>query len=83
VAREIELKVGIPKEVPAYTVNRICASGMQAIICGVHMLQLDEANFVLAVGTESMSQGPFVLRGARDGYNYLQNLNLKTPPGQH
>jgi acetyl-CoA acetyltransferase family protein len=68
IAREIGIGVGIPKDRPAYTVNRICASGMEAVVSGAYMLMVGEVEAVLAVGTESMSQGPFVLRRARDGY---------------
>ncbi|MBI4528886.1 MAG: acetyl-CoA C-acetyltransferase [Deltaproteobacteria bacterium] len=66
-ARHIGLKAGIPKSVPALTVNRICGSGFQSIITAAQYLLLGEANFVLAGGTENMSQAPHVIRGARWG----------------
>src|SRR6266852_998901 len=66
-ARHVGLKAGIPKEVPALTVNRLCGSGFEAIVQGAHRIELDEATTVLAGGMENMSQAPFVVRGARKG----------------
>jgi acetyl-CoA acetyltransferase family protein len=66
-ARHIGLKAGIPVEVPALTVNRLCGSGIQAAISGAQMIRLDEAAIVMTGGTESMSQAPHVIRGARTG----------------
>jgi acetyl-CoA acetyltransferase family protein len=67
-ARHVGLKAGLPIEVPALTVNRLCGSGMQAIVSGAQMIQLGEATTVLAGGMESMSQAPHVLHGARWGF---------------
>src|SRR5258707_13000218 len=66
-ARHVRLKAGLPIETPALTVNRLCGSGMQSIVNAAQMIQLGEANTVLAGGMESMSQAPFVVRGARWG----------------
>src|SRR5580765_3605974 len=66
-ARHVGLRAGLPIETPALTVNRLCGSGMQAIINGAHMIMTDEASVVLAGGMEAMSQAPFVIRG-RDGF---------------
>jgi len=66
-ARHIGLKAGLPIEVPALTVNRLCGSGIQAAISGAQMLLLNEADIVLTGGTESMSQAPHVIRGLRNG----------------
>jgi acetyl-CoA acetyltransferase family protein len=66
-ARHVALKAGLPIETPALTVNRLCGSGMQAIVSGAQMIQLGEAKTVLAGGMESMSQAPHVIRGARWG----------------
>jgi acetyl-CoA acetyltransferase family protein len=66
-ARHVALKAGLPIETPALTVNRLCGSGLQAIVTGAQMLQLGEARNVLAGGMESMSQAPHVIRGARTG----------------
>ncbi len=66
-ARHVGLRAGLPIETPALTVNRLCGSGMQAIVNAAQMVQLGEANIVLAGGMESMSQAPFSIRG-RDGF---------------
>jgi acetyl-CoA acyltransferase 2 len=66
-ARHIGLRAGIPQSTPGLALNRLCGSGFQSIITGAQMLLLDEAAFVLAGGTESMSQAPHVIRGARWG----------------
>jgi acetyl-CoA acetyltransferase family protein len=66
-ARHVALKAGLPIETPALTVNRLCGSGLQAIVNGAQMIQLGEAHNVLAGGMESMSQAPHVIRGARTG----------------
>src|SRR5205814_2620242 len=67
-ARHVALKAGLPIETPALTVNRLCGSGMQAIVSAAQMIELGEANVVLAGGMESMSQAPHVLHGARWGF---------------
>ncbi len=66
-ARHVALRAGLPIEVPALTVNRLCGSGMQAIVSGAQLIQLGEARTVLAGGMESMSQAPHVIRGMRWG----------------
>ena len=66
-ARHVGLKAGVPVEVPALTVNRLCGSGIQAAISGGQMIQLGEADLVLTGGMESMSQAPHVIRGLRNG----------------
>ena len=66
-ARHVALKAGIPIEVPALTVNRLCGSGLQAAISGAQHIQLGEAEIVLTGGAESMSQAPHVIRGLRGG----------------
>jgi acetyl-CoA acetyltransferase family protein len=66
-ARHVGLRAGVPIEVPALTVNRLCGSGIQAAISGAHMILLDEADVVLTGGMESMSQAPHVIRGLRSG----------------
>src|SRR5688500_18028906 len=70
--RHVGLKAGLPIEVPALTVNRLCGSGIQAVVSGAQQIQLDEAGFVLAGGMESMSQVPHVIRGARSGFKLGQ-----------
>ena len=66
-ARHVGLRAGLPIETPALTVNRLCGSGFEAIIQGAHQILLGESSVVLAGGTESMSQAPHVVRGARWG----------------
>jgi acetyl-CoA acyltransferase 2 len=65
--RHVGLKVGIPEHVPALGVNRLCGSGFQAIVTAAEQIMTGQADVVLAGGTESMSQAPFVVRGARTG----------------
>jgi len=67
-ARHVALKAGVPFDRPALTVNRLCGSGIQSIVSGAQMIQLGEAQTVLAGGMESMSQAPHVIRGARSGF---------------
>ncbi len=69
-ARHVGLRAGVPIETPAVTVNRLCGSGFEAVVQGAHRLLLKEARVVLAGGTESLSQAPHVLRGARWGIKY-------------
>lgn len=66
-ARHVGLGVGVRVECPALTVNRLCGSGLEAVVSGARMIQGGEAEVVLAGGTENMSQAPFVVRGAREG----------------
>ena len=66
-ARHVGLKAGLPIEVPALTVNRLCGSGIQAAVSGAQLLLLGEADVVLTGGMESMSQAPHVIRGLRSG----------------
>lgn len=73
-ARHVGLQAGVPIERPAVTVNRLCASGFEAIAQGAQQIQLGHSRVVLAGGTESMSQAPHVVRGARWG------LRLGPPP---
>jgi acetyl-CoA acetyltransferase family protein len=67
-ARHVALKSGVPKEVPALTVNRLCGSGFEAIAQGADRILLGDAKTVLVGGMENMTQAPHVLRGARKGY---------------
>ncbi len=68
VARHIGLRAGLPTETPALTVNRLCGSGLQAILSAAQALLLGDARYALAGGAESMSQAPHVVRGARKGF---------------
>ncbi|HKE01407.1 MAG TPA: acetyl-CoA C-acyltransferase [Planctomycetota bacterium] len=69
-ARHVALRAGIPIEVPALTVNRLCGSGLQAIVSAAHAILAGEAETCLAGGMENLSQAPFVVRGLRDGIRF-------------
>ena len=68
VARQAAIKAGVPVEVPAETVNRVCGSGLQAVVHAVEAVKAGYVDLVLAGGTESMSNAPYLLKGARWGY---------------
>jgi acetyl-CoA C-acetyltransferase len=74
-ARQISVRSGIPQEVPAFTVNKACASGMKSIALAYQAILLGESSCILAGGTESMSRLPYYLDGARWGYR-LGNQEL-------
>jgi acetyl-CoA acetyltransferase family protein len=71
-ARHVALKAGVPIEKPALTVNRLCGSGIQAIISGSHLILAGEAETALVGGMENMSQAPHVIWGARSGFKLGQ-----------
>ena len=62
-ARHVGLKAGVPIEVPALTVNRLCGSGLQAVVSAAQMIRLGESQMALAGGMENMTQAPHVIRG--------------------
>ena len=68
VARQAALKAGLPIDVPAETVNRVCGSGLQAVVHAVEAIRAGYVDTVVAGGTESMSNAPYLLKGARWGY---------------
>src|SRR4030081_2855237 len=74
-ARQISIRSGVPQEVPGFTVNKACASGLKSIALAYQSILLGDANCVLAGGTESMSRLPYYLEGARWGYR-LGNQEL-------
>jgi acetyl-CoA C-acetyltransferase len=74
-ARQISIRSGVPQEVPAYTVNKACASGMKSIALAYQEIATGNLECVLAGGTESMSRLPYYLDGARWGYR-LGNQEL-------
>ncbi len=76
-ARHVALKAGLPIDTPALTVNRLCGSGLQAIVSAAQMLLLGEGQIALAGGAENMTQAPHVLRGARTGYKLGQAPQLE------
>jgi len=68
VARQAAVKAGVPFEVPAETINRVCGSGLQAVVHGVEAVKAGFIDLILAGGTESMSNAPYILKGARWGF---------------
>jgi acetyl-CoA acetyltransferase family protein len=72
-ARHVGLKAGVPKHVPALTLNRLCGSGIQSVVSAAQQILLGESKTVLAGGMENMSQAPFVVRSARKGLRLGQS----------
>jgi acetyl-CoA C-acetyltransferase len=68
VARQAAIKAGLPVDVPGETVNRVCGSGLQAVVHAVEAIRVGYVDAVIAGGTESMSNAPYLLKGARWGY---------------
>jgi acetyl-CoA acetyltransferase family protein len=66
-ARHVALRAGLPVATPALTVNRLCGSGLQAVVSAAQMIRLGECRVAVAGGTENMTQAPHVVRGARTG----------------
>jgi acetyl-CoA C-acetyltransferase len=66
-SRVAAIEAGLPKETPAFNVNRLCGSGLQAVVSAAQTLLLGEAEFAIGGGAESMSRGPYFLNGARWG----------------
>jgi acetyl-CoA acetyltransferase family protein len=75
--RHVALKAGVPVDIPALGVNRLCGSGLQAIVSAAQALKLGEGQIALAGGAENMTQSPHVLRGARFGYKFGQSPQLE------
>ncbi len=68
VARQAALKAGVPQEVPAETVNRVCGSGLQSVVHAVEATRVGYTDLIVAGGTESMTNAPYILKGARWGF---------------
>ena len=68
VARQAAIKAGVPFEVPAETINRVCGSGLQAVVHAVEAVKAGFIDLILAGGAESMSNAPYILKGARWGF---------------
>ncbi|CAF1221336.1 unnamed protein product [Rotaria magnacalcarata] len=77
IARHAALRAGVPTNVPALTVNRLCGSGFQSIITGGQEIELGDSNVVLCGGAESMSQAPYAVRNVRFGTKLGQDLKLE------
>ena len=76
-ARHVALKAGLAQSTPALTVNRLCGSGIEAAVQGAQLIQLGEAKTTLCGGMENMSQAPYVLHGARDGFRFGMQPELQ------
>ncbi len=72
VARQVSFRAGVPQEVPAYTINMACGSGLKAVDLGYRAIRDGDADVILAGGSESMSRVPYLLTGARWGYRMGQ-----------
>ncbi len=69
-ARQAQIHAGIPPEVGAMTINKVCGSGLKAVVLATQAIQCGDADIIVAGGMESMSNAPFVLHGARKGMKY-------------
>src|SRR5947207_2054746 len=69
-ARQAALKAGLPDSIAAYTVNKVCGSGLKAVMLAAQAIRAGDADIVVAGGMESMSRAPFLLFGARTGWKY-------------
>jgi acetyl-CoA acetyltransferase family protein len=76
-ARHVALKAGVPTSRPALTVNRLCGSGIQAVVSAAHAILAGEAQLCLAGGMENMSQVPFAVRGIRDGVRFGADVKFE------
>src|SRR5262245_44897956 len=69
-ARQVALKAGLPDTIPAFTVNKVCGSGLKAVMLAAQAIRAGDAELVAAGGIESMSRAPHLLFGARAGWKY-------------
>src|SRR5712692_4485724 len=69
-ARQAALKAGLPDSIAAYTVNKVCGSGLKAAMLAAQAIKAGDANIMVAGGMESMSRAPYLLFGAREGWKY-------------
>ncbi len=67
-ARQAQIKAGLPPEIPAITINKVCGSGLKAVMLAAQAIKAGDADIVLAGGMESMSNSPYALSRARSGY---------------
>lgn len=94
IARHVGLRAGVKLETPCLTINRLCGSGFQTVVTGSQEICLDDADIVLAVGSENMSLSPFIQRDCRFGVKFTQaptvecslwttltDWNINTPMG--
>lgn len=74
-ARQVALRAGIPDSVAALTINKVCGSGLKAVMLAANGIRVGEINLAIAGGMESMTNAPYLLKGARQGYR-LGNAEL-------
>lgn len=67
IARQVTIKAGLPQEVPAMTINKVCGSGLRTVALAAQMIKAGDANIVVAGGMENMSQAPYLLKTSRWG----------------
>jgi acetyl-CoA C-acetyltransferase len=67
-ARQAAIRSGLPEKIPALTVNKVCGSGLKAVVLAAQAVRCGDAEFVVAGGMESMSNAPFLIKGAREGF---------------
>jgi acetyl-CoA C-acetyltransferase len=72
-ARQAMIFAGIPVEVPAFTVNKVCGSGLKAVMIGAQAIKAGDADIIIAGGQENMNQAPYLMRNARYGYRLFNN----------
>jgi acetyl-CoA C-acetyltransferase len=82
VSRVAALRAGVPDTTPAFTINRLCASGMQAVASAAQQIAFGQADIVVAGGTESMSNAPVYLRNTRFGGDNAKLVDSNTEAGQ-
>ena len=73
-ARQASVRGGVPESVPALTINKVCGSGLKAVMLAAQAIRAGDANLILAGGMESMSNAPFYIRGMRNGLKYGLSL---------
>ena len=77
-ARQASIKAGIPQEVPAWTVSKVCGSGLKAVVCGAQAIITGDADIIVAGGMESMSMAAYALPKARSGYRMGNDVLVDT-----
>ncbi|HZK83904.1 MAG TPA: acetyl-CoA C-acyltransferase, partial [Desulfosporosinus sp.] len=77
-ARQASIKAGIPQEVPSWTLNKVCGSGIKSIVCAAQAIIAGDADIVVAGGMESMSLAPYALPKARTGYRMGNGTMIDT-----
>lgn len=77
-ARQAAVKAGIPQEVPAWTVNKVCGSGLKSVICAAQAILAGDADIIVAGGMENMSQSSYILPKVRTGYRMGDGVLVDT-----